>query len=77
MPNTRLLVRRELGAHDPRQRLWHWGVRAYAPNDLYNWQDRGRIIPPVLEDIASPLHPAQKMDRPHIVFNERTGKFVW
>ncbi|WP_395400467.1 family 43 glycosylhydrolase [Arthrobacter sp. UC242_113] len=55
---------------------WHWGVRAYSSTDLYNWEDRGLIIPPVLEDKDSPLHPAQKMDRPHIIFNQRTGKYV-
>jgi len=55
---------------------WHWGVRAYSSTDLYNWDDLGLIIPPVLDDPASPLHPAQKMDRPHILFNERTGKYV-
>ncbi|TFV99861.1 family 43 glycosylhydrolase [Leifsonia flava] len=55
---------------------WHWGVRAYSSTDLYNWDDLGLIIPPVLDDQSSPLHPAQKMDRPHIIFNERTGKYV-
>jgi Glycosyl hydrolases family 43 len=55
---------------------WHWGVRAYSSTDLYNWDDRGLIIPPVLDDPDSPLHPAQKMDRPHIIFNERTGTYV-
>ncbi|MGO4145697.1 family 43 glycosylhydrolase [Paenarthrobacter sp. YAF11_1] len=55
---------------------WHWGVRAYASADLYNWEDRGLIIPPVLDDPESPLHPAQKMDRPHIIFNQQTGKYV-
>lgn len=55
---------------------WHWGVRAYTSTDLVNWDDRGLIIPPVLDDPDSPLHPAQKMDRPHIIFNERTGKYV-
>ncbi|WP_347977758.1 family 43 glycosylhydrolase [Microbacterium sp. ProA8] len=55
---------------------WHWGVRAYVSTDLYNWEDRGLIIPPVLDDPASPLHPAQKMDRPHIIFNEATKKYV-
>ena len=25
---------------------WHWGVRAYSSSDLYNWTDRGLIIPP-------------------------------
>ncbi|MCK2022671.1 family 43 glycosylhydrolase [Microbacterium sp. kSW2-24] len=55
---------------------WHWGVRAYTSTDLINWDDQGLIIPPVLDDPTSPLHPAQKMDRPHIIFNESTGKFV-
>ncbi|WP_394551951.1 family 43 glycosylhydrolase [Agromyces sp. MMS24-JH15] len=55
---------------------WHWGVRAYTSTDLVNWDDRGLIIPPVLDDPASPLHPAQKMDRPHIIFNEATRKYV-
>jgi hypothetical protein len=55
---------------------WHWGVRAYSSHDLYNWDDLGLIIPPVLDDPESPLHPAQKMDRPHILFNEATHKYV-
>lgn len=55
---------------------WHWGVRAYSSADLYNWEDLGLIIPPVLDDPSSPLHPAQKMDRPHIIFNEATRKYV-
>ncbi|MGC5170679.1 family 43 glycosylhydrolase [Microbacterium sp. DT81.1] len=60
----------------PGSENWHWGVRAYSSTDLYNWNDLGLIIPPVLDDPASPLHPAQKMDRPHIIFNEATGKYV-
>jgi hypothetical protein len=55
---------------------WHWGVRCYSSTDLYNWHDRGLIIPPVEDDPSSPLHPAQKMDRPHIVRHPRTGKYV-
>lgn len=56
--------------------IWHWGVRAYSSNDLLRWEDRGLIIPPVLDDEESPLHPTSMMDRPHIVFNPRTRKFV-
>lgn len=56
--------------------IWHWGVRCYSSTDMYNWEDRGLIIPPDLEHPDSPLHPAKMMDRPHIVFNERTRKFV-
>jgi hypothetical protein len=56
--------------------IWHWGVKCYASKDLYNWEDKGIIIPPNVEDENSPLHPSQFMDRPHIIFNEKTGKFV-
>jgi hypothetical protein len=56
--------------------IWHWGVQCYASKDLYNWEDKGIIIPPNEEDENSPLHPSQFMDRPHIIFNEKTGKFV-
>ncbi|MFB5684083.1 family 43 glycosylhydrolase [Paenibacillus terreus] len=33
-------------------------------------------MPPDEEDESSPLHPAQYMDRPHIIFNLKTEKFV-
>ncbi|HEY8590316.1 MAG TPA: family 43 glycosylhydrolase [Naasia sp.] len=56
--------------------LWHWGVRCYSSTDLYNWEDRGLIIPPDEHDPGSPLHPRQYLDRPHIIHNPRTGKFV-
>jgi hypothetical protein len=60
----------------PGSGVWHWGVRCYSSTDLYNWSDLGLIIPPVLDDPESPLHPAQKLDRPHIIFNAATGKYV-
>lgn len=56
--------------------IWHWGVRAYSSADLINWEDRGLIIPPILNDTDSPLHPSQWLDRPHIIRNERTGQYV-
>lgn len=56
--------------------IWHWGVRCYASKDLYNWEDKGLIIPPDLEDETSPLHPSAHMDRPHIIYNEATKKYV-
>ncbi|QJD85010.1 family 43 glycosylhydrolase [Cohnella herbarum] len=60
----------------PGSGIWHWGVRCYASKDMYNWEDKGLIIPPNLEDESSPLHPTQYMDRPHIIFNQKTRKFV-
>ncbi len=56
--------------------IWHWGVRLYSSEDLYNWTDEGLIIEPDLEDLDSPVHPKSKMDRPHIIYNEKTKKFV-
>ena len=56
--------------------LWHNGVRMYSSKDLYNWKDEGVICAARPEDPESPLHPYSKMDRPHILYNEKTKKFV-
>ncbi len=61
---------------DGKSEVWTYGVRAYASTDLYNWEDKGLIIPPNLEDRASSLHPASKLDRPHIIYNQATQKYV-
>jgi len=56
--------------------IWHWGVRCYTSKDLYNWEDMGLIIPPEPDKPDSPLHPSACMDRPHIIFNRKTRKYV-
>lgn len=61
---------------DGKNGIWHWGVRCYRSRDLYNWEDCGIIIPPEPEDENSPLHPSACMDRPHILHNKQTGKYV-
>lgn len=61
---------------DGKGSIWHWGVRCYTSHDLYNWEDRGLIIPPQPDDLQSPLHPTYCMDRPHIVYCTKTGKYV-
>ncbi len=60
----------------PGSGVWTWGIRCYSSTDLYNWADRGLIIPPNLDDPTSPLHPSQMIDRPHIIRNDHTGKYV-
>lgn len=57
-------------------RVWHWGVNLYSSKDLYNWRHEGNVIPPDLRDETSPLHPTSFMDRPHILYNAQTRKFV-
>ena len=56
--------------------LWHNGVRMYSSKDLYNWRDEGVVCATHPEDRESPLHPYSKMDRPHILYNDKTKKFV-
>lgn len=53
-----------------------WGVRCYASTDLCNWEDKGLIVQPDLENRDSTLHPTSKAERPHIIFNKKTGKYV-
>lgn len=61
---------------DGKNGIWHWGVRMYESEDLYNWRDLGLIIPPEPDDPDSPLHPTAYMDRPHIIYNRWTKKYV-
>ena len=56
--------------------IWTWGVRCYESTDLYNWRDLGLIIPPNTKDPSSPLFPAAFLDRPHILFNKETHRFI-
>lgn len=52
------------------------GVRCYSSKDLYNWKDEGIIIPPDTQNRDSTLYPTVCMDRPHILYNKKTEKYV-
>lgn len=56
--------------------VWTWGIRAYRSKDFYNWEDLGLIIPPDTVNATSPLHYSQTLDRPHILYNTQTKKWV-
>jgi hypothetical protein len=60
----------------PGSGIWHWGIRCYASKDLYNWEDKGLIIPPEPNNPQSVMHPSQCVDRPHIIYNQSTRKYV-
>jgi len=51
------------------------GVHAYSSTDLYNWKDEG-IALPVSEDWTSEIGRGCIMERPKVIYNARTGKFV-
>lgn len=57
-------------------KIWSWGVKCYSSTDLCNWRDEGLIIPPVPWDKKSPLYPNRRLDRPHVIHNPVTGKYV-
>lgn len=56
--------------------IWHWGIRMYESEDMYNWNDCGLIIPPDTDNENSILNPNNNMDAPNIIYNEKTGKYV-
>ena len=78
--------------YNEREKLWYWygenkedtkrggtvwtkGIKYYTSQDLYDWVDRGYLIPPS-DDLNDPLHPTYCVDRPHILYCEKTGKYV-
>ena len=56
-------------------KYWHNGVRCYSSNDLYNWKNEGCILEPN-DDINSPLCRERIIDRPHVLYNRKTKKYV-
>ena len=51
------------------------GVRCYSSKDLYNWRDEGVALA-VSEDPASDITKGCILERPKVIHNAKTGKFV-
>jgi beta-xylosidase len=51
------------------------GVHVYSSKDLYNWNDEG-IALRVSDDPKSDITKGCILERPKVIFNARTGKFV-
>lgn len=56
--------------------IWTYGIRCYSSRDLYNWKDEGLIISPNEKDPSSPLYIENMVDRPHLIYNSKTKKYV-
>jgi Glycosyl hydrolases family 43 len=52
-----------------------YGVSCYSSKDLINWKNEG-IALPVINDTASLLKPGCVIERPKVIYNKKTGKFV-
>lgn len=52
------------------------GVSCYSSKDLYNWKFEGVVLEPDTTFSRSDTHPTMVVERPKVVYNESTGKFV-
>ncbi len=52
------------------------GISCYSSKDLVRWKHEGVVLPAVKDDPASDLHPSGILERPKVVRNAKTGKYV-
>ncbi len=52
------------------------GVHCYSSDDLYNWKDEGIVLPVVKDDPDHDLAVGSIVERPKVIHNRKTGKFV-
>ena len=52
------------------------GISCYSSKDLVNWSFEGIVLPTVPQDTQSDLHPSQVIERPKVIYNDKTKKFV-
>lgn len=52
-----------------------YGVSCYSSKDLLNWKNEGLALR-VINDTSSLLQPGCVIERPKVIFNTKTGKFV-
>ena len=52
------------------------GINCYSSTDLYNWKKEGVALPVVENDLNSPIATGCVMERPKVIYNPDTEKFV-
>lgn len=52
------------------------GVSCYSSRDLYNWKYEGLALQAVQENPAHDLHPSKVAERPKVIYNDSTKKYV-
>jgi len=52
------------------------GVSCYASTDLYNWENRGIVLPAVKEPVEHELHTSKVIERPKVIYNALINKYV-
>lgn len=52
------------------------GISCYSSTDLKHWEYKGIALKPTVNDPASDLDTGRVIERPKVIYNERTKKFV-
>ncbi len=52
-----------------------YGVSCYSSKDLLNWKNEGLVLR-VINDTTSILIPGCLLERPKVIYNKKTGKFI-
>ncbi|KPL12054.1 MAG: glycosyl hydrolase family 43 [Bacteroides sp. SM23_62] len=52
------------------------GINCYWSVDLINWKLAGNVLKAIEHDSAHDLHSSKVLERPKVIFNDKTGKFV-
>ncbi len=52
------------------------GISCYSSTDLLNWKNEGLVLRAEPEDLQSDLHPSKVLERPKVLRNPKTGKYV-
>lgn len=52
------------------------GVHVYSSKDLYNWRDEGIALSVVKDDTTHDIREGCVLERPKVIYNEKTGNFV-
>lgn len=56
-------------------KMWTYGIKYYSSKDFYNWIDEGFLIEPS-DDRKNPMFYERRIDRPHILKNNKSGKYI-
>ena len=52
------------------------GISCYSSKDLLRWKHEGVVLPAVKDDPTHELHPSGVIERPKVVYNAKTKKYV-
>ncbi len=50
------------------------GVNCYSSKDLLNWKYEGLVLQPEMSDTQSDLHPSKVLERPKVIYNDKTKR---